>query len=232
MLALGSAVSVRSNKLTLMAGIAAFFTGLVIYLGDGFGGLVMLGSFFIMATLATAHKKVQKQKTEPRVHAQIRNAGQVFANGGIAALAGLLLFLFPLYGTPLSLMLAAALSSATADTLASELGMVYGRHPFHILSFKKESPGPDGVVSIEGLLLGMAGSAVIAVIYGFFHGFSITFLIIILSSGTLGNLADSLLGATLERRQLIGNNMVNLLNTLFAALAAWLIYRAGTGAWI
>lgn len=230
-LGLGSALSVRSRKLTTIAGISAFLTGLAIYLGDGIAGLTMLGSFFILATLATAHKKERKRKLEPHAE-EGRNAGQVFANGGIAALAGLLMFLFPLYSEALSLMLAAALSSATADTLASELGMVYGRHPFHILSFKREHPGPDGVVSIEGLLLGMAGALIIGIIYGFFHGFSIVSLIIILLSGTLGNLMDSLLGATLERKQVIGNNMVNLLNTLFAAFAAWLMYRVWNGAWV
>jgi uncharacterized membrane protein len=34
---------------------------------------------------------------------------------------------------------------------------------------------------------------------------------------------DSLLGATLEKRQVIGNNMVNFLNTILAAITAGLL---------
>jgi len=41
---------------------------------------------------------------------------------------------------------------------------------------------------------------------------------LIIIAGTAGNLTDSILGAVLERRGIIGNNMVNFLNTLTAAL--------------
>jgi uncharacterized membrane protein len=40
----------------------------------------------------------------------------------------------------------------------------------------------------------------------------------------MGNLADSVLGATLERQHKMGNDTVNFLNTLFAALVAGFLY--------
>jgi uncharacterized membrane protein len=42
-------------------------------------------------------------------------------------------------------------------------------------------------------------------------------------AGIFGNLCDSILGASLERKQFIGNNTVNFLNTLFAAIFALLM---------
>jgi uncharacterized membrane protein len=35
-------------------------------------------------------------------------------------------------------------------------------------------------------------------------------------AGTVGNLFDSVLGASLERKKVVGNNLVNFLNTVVA----------------
>jgi uncharacterized protein (TIGR00297 family) len=220
-LAVGAFLSVAGKKLTPIAGVSAFFVGVAIYIGAGPGGLVALAAFFIMSTLATAHKKELKAKLEAKPqHPERRKAGQVFANGGIAALLGIISIAFPQHQTIIALMMISAISAATADTMASELGMVYGRNAFNILSFKREAKGLDGVISIEGTLLGMAGSLIIACIYGAFNHFDLAGMIIIVVAGTLGNLIDSILGALLERRHIIGNNMVNTLNTLAGAVAA------------
>ena len=94
---------------------------------------------------------------------------------------------------------------------------MYGRTFFNIMTLKKEAKGLDGVISFEGLFIGIIGSAVIATIYLRGDVFNPTFVWII-CAGTIGNLADSFLGALLERKKFIGNDMVNLLNTLIAAI--------------
>jgi uncharacterized membrane protein len=48
---------------------------------------------------------------------------------GVAALLGLLIWLFP-KSPIISIMIAASLASATADTLSSELGNAYGTNFF------------------------------------------------------------------------------------------------------
>ena len=220
-LAVGSAWSIFKNKLTRLAGLSAFLVGLAIYICDGWSGLAILAAFFIMATLATSHKKEKKATLEAKQrHPEKRKAGQVFANGGIAALSGIMVLFFPSYDVMFALMMASAISAATADTLASELGMVYGRNAINILTFKREAKGLDGVVSAEGTLLGLIGSCIIGLIYCTFHSFHVDIFLIIVVAGTLGNLVDSLLGALLERKRIIGNNVVNLLNTITGALVA------------
>lgn len=220
----GSALAVRTRKLTAQAGVAAFCVGLLIAAGGGACGLLMLAAFFSMATWATAHKKSLKARIDHmKAHPEKRRTGQVLANGGIAALAGLLAWMLPAFFPLFTLMLAAALSAAAADTLASELGMVYGRRSFDVLSLKRAEPGPDGVVSIEGLLLGISGSCVIGLIDFACYGRTGRLLIIVLA-GTLGNIVDSLLGATLERAARLNNDAVNMLNTLSGALCAWALW--------
>ncbi|MVT44906.1 DUF92 domain-containing protein [Chitinophaga oryziterrae] len=211
---------IKTRKLTVPASLLAGFIGYLIIAGAGYPGLIMLGAFFIMGVLATSHKKELKANAGE----QQRTASQVFANGGMAAILATFAMFQPAWAEELLLMMAASLASATADTLSSELGMVYGRNFYNILSFKREAKGLDGVVSLEGTLLGAAGTLVIAIIYGIGYGFNNKYLVIIVFAGVMGNLADSVLGATLERKHQIGNDTVNFLNTLFAALLAGSLY--------
>ena len=222
-LALASYISVLKSKLDKGGGAAAFVTGFLIFVGTGWAGLSLLVSFFLLGTFSTTiglHKKARLGLVA--VIDSKRTAGQVFANGGGANLLAICSIVFPTYHTLLLLMVAAAFSSATADTLSSELGNLYGKSFYNIITFKKDTRGLDGVVSIEGTLFGMAGSCIIATVYSCFHGFGTDAFIIILA-GTIGNVADSILGATAERTKLIGNNVVNFSNTAIGAIAAFVL---------
>ena len=215
-------LSIKTGKLTLTGGITGGFAAIAIYLGAGYTGLAMLGVFFISGTLTTNWRKGEKQKfkaTEDR--STKRNAGQVLANGGVAAIAGILILLLPSKAGLFSLMMAASLASATADTLSSELGMIYGKRFYNIINWKKEQKGLDGVISLEGTLIGVAGAALISLIYATGFGWSSNLGLIIIA-GTIGNLSDSVLGAVFERKKYVGNDMVNFLNTLIAALFVFL----------
>jgi uncharacterized protein (TIGR00297 family) len=231
-LAAGVLFSIRRRKLTLTAAVTGALLGWLIYAGAGYTGLAMLTVFFIMGTAATSLNR-PKSATQPppdslprasgNSYQPTRNAGQVIANAGIAATAGLLMIVLPSYKPLLMIMMAGSLASAAADTVSSELGMAYGRRFYNILTGRRDEKGLDGVISIEGLLFGLAGSAVIAMLYALGNQWNIDFFIILLA-GTIGNITDSLLGATLERRHLLSNDTVNLLNTLTGAVAAGLIY--------
>lgn len=217
-LVLAAWLSIKMKKLTVAGGIAGAVVGFLVFAGARYSGLLMLATFFILGTLATSWKKAEKLNFKPQSDRTVkRDAWQVLANGGVAAILGLLAILIPVYANEFRIMIAAALASATADTLSSELGMIYGHKFFNILTFKKDQKGLDGVISVEGLLIGGFGSAIIAAIYLAADIGSPSFWLIIIC-GTAGNLADSVLGATLERKGLIGNNLVNFLNTLVAAL--------------
>ena len=225
-LVIGAVLSYFKKALTASAAVVAAATGFFVYAGAGLTGLLMLFTFFISGTLATKHQWKRKETlalTEKRKGA--RNTMQVIANGGVAAVLGAMILLLPVYKNIFMLMMAASLASATADTLSSELGNVYGKKYFNIYTLKKDKRGLDGVISIEGSIAGIAGSMLICIVFAAGYRWQPITILIIFIAGIAGNLFDSLLGATLQRKGYFNNDVVNLLNTLFAALVALLLYQ-------
>jgi len=213
-------VSIKTHKLTVAGALAGGLLAMGLYLGIGLFGLVLLGAFFLLGTLATAwHAGTKAQFGIEEKEKGRRTLGQVLANGGIGGMLGGLAIIFPVHLYTWAVMIAGSLAAATADTLSSELGSVYGKRFYNIITFKRDQRGLDGVVSMEGLWIGAAGSLLIALLFCLGFGWNIAWLVIVLS-GTIGNLADSVLGATLERNGILSNNMVNFLNTLVGALTA------------
>jgi uncharacterized protein (TIGR00297 family) len=220
---MGMALSIVLRKLTRMAALTGGVTGWIIFLGAGIPGLLSLTTFFLLGTLATSWKKEEKSPVDREgAGSEKRKPGQVLANAGVATILAGAALLYPEHAGLFRLMIAASFASATADTLSSELGMVYGRRFYNCVSWKKDSKGMDGAVSWEGTLIGAAGASAIALIDGLNAGWSSRFPVIVFA-GILGNFADSILGATLERRRLLGNDAVNFMSTAIAALTSGLL---------
>jgi uncharacterized protein (TIGR00297 family) len=215
---------IKTKKLTITAAVVAGIMASFIYVGVDFGGIILLGSFFIIGVFVTSWKSnFKKPISTPGENDSTRNTAQVLANGGVALILAIVALIFPDLQELMLLLIACSFSSATADTVSSELGMVYGKRFYNISTFKADVIGENGVISTEGTLLGILGSMIIAIIYCLCVGWSINSVLIIVVAGTIGNIADSFLGATAERNHLLGNNAVNFLNTLMAAIVGGLL---------
>ena len=219
LLLVGVVFSIAAKKLTPLAAFTGFVCGFLIYRGGGYTDVLLLTVFFLCGTLATSWGRRQKQYLDRAGDAVQRKYTQVLANAGAATLLAVLSLLFPRYGLLFNLMLAASLASATSDTLSSELGMLYGKNFYDCLSFRKEAKGLDGVISLEGTLMGMLGAVVIAALFALGKGIDLRFPIIVFAA-TVGNYSDSLFGATFERQGLLKNDAVNFLSTVIAAVIA------------
>jgi uncharacterized protein (TIGR00297 family) len=148
-----------------------------------------------------------------------RTAAQVIANLGVAAICALALVLMK--DVRFFLALGAALAEAAADTVSSEIGQAIGGMPRLITRWTNVPPGTDGAVTVTGTAAGIGAAVVVSAILALAPGLGWTAFVVSLGAGIVGTFADSLLGATLERRRLIENNTVNFLSTLVAAAVAF-----------
>lgn len=191
--------------------------------GASWIGLTLIIVFFGVGSAASVHRIAYKQSlgVAEKNKAQ-RSIPNVLANGAVAATCGILAFCLPEKAALFTIAMAASIAAALSDTLSSELGNAYGSHYFNILNFKKDTRGKDGVVSLEGFGFGIVGSVLIATVYASFYGITPAFFTIALA-GFIGNLIDSILGATFQQQHILTNHTVNFWNTVAAASVAILL---------
>ena len=104
-----------------------------------------------------------------------------------------------------------------------ELGQAFSRRALLITNLEPVPPGTDGGVSIRGTAAGVAAALVIGAVCASAGMIPQRGAIIVAVAGVFGMLADSLLGAWLEREHRLGNNAVNLAGTAVAALCGGLL---------
>lgn len=213
-----AALAIALKKIDLKGALVGIALAFIIWLGVGEVALLVLFTFFVLGTLASSWKKEQKSELklvqENDGRRSIRN---VLSNGGVAGILSFIAFTLPEYHSTFFTMAIASFAVACSDTLSSELGNIYGRKYFNIISWKNASRGVDGAVSTEGLTVGIVGSALIAAIPMLFHANWKLFAIITIA-GFLGNIVDSILGATLQQKGTLSNHDVNFWATASGGL--------------
>ena len=189
--------------------------------GAGWSGFTGLCTVFTLTWVATRFgyaRKISLGTAEPRGG---RNAAQVLANIGVAALCSLA---FGLWRDPrILLAAAAALGEAAADTVSSEIGQAVGGTARLLTSWRKVPPGTDGAVTASGTAAGLIAAMIVVAVFLGTQRLDLTAFLPVTSAAFAGTVADSALGATLERRGWIGNNTVNFTSTLTAAMVILLI---------
>lgn len=217
------ALSRLTGKINTSGAVAGTGITFLLYVGSGWLGVVALTAFFAAGTAVSAYRKRDKARLGL---AEARNGQRThvnaLANGGVAAALGALAWAWPAHQPLLELALVASLASATSDTFSSELGNVWGRRYWDVRTGKRGQRGQDGVISMEGLAAGVLGAALIAGMYAAFRG-EIALSLIVGASGMAGNLFDSLLGATWQRKARLNNHGVNAVSTVWAAFVAFLL---------
>jgi uncharacterized protein (TIGR00297 family) len=247
-ISLGFALLVRMLRAATLVGaicggmicfLIMFWTGSLSesVLRNGLAPLILLFVLTFVSTRAGRTRKARAGLAESR---RGRSAAQVIANLSVAALS-----ISPMAGAMsrsitfccvlgiadlwvaemVKVMCVAALVEATADTVSSEIGQAFGGDPVLIAGLHRVEPGTDGAVTLLGSGIGIVAGAVVAIAGGWAMHLTVAATLTALVGGVCGLFFDSLLGATVERRGWIGNDLVNFTSTLFAAILAAVVYR-------
>jgi len=216
------ALAALSLKLINRSGaIAGFLLGVAIYMGYGYKSFLLLLGFFVAGSLATRlgyAKKAARGIAERRGGA--RSWREATANTLTAAFCSVLVITTH-YEAAFLVALIAALAEAAGDTVSSEIGQWLSGRAYLITTLAPVPAGVDGGITLMGTGAGIIASAlIVAVAYalGLARPGGAAFA---LGAGVAGNLFDSVLGATLERRGLVTNAVVNFAGTTFAAALAF-----------
>lgn len=201
------------GALDLLGSIFMIIMGIIIIFTAGVNWLLLIFAFLILGLIFTKYK--HEYKKEMGIYEGTRSVKNVISNGIVP-------FVMAAFGNYAGFI--GSIAVATADTLASEIGVV-DKNPRLITTFKKVPPGTDGGISPLGTAAGIVGAGIIGII-AYLLGISadpFTALKIAVISGTLGCFVDSILGAVLESRNYLTNEHVNLLATVSGAILGILI---------
>jgi len=185
-------IAYRTAALNASGAIVAFFVGTATYGALGPPGAAVLLAFFVTSVALSRAGKSRKRtllidvgKLGPR------DATQVLANGGIAALCALLSLWQPRY----AFAFAGAFAAATADTWGTEIGTLAARAPHSILTLRPVATGLSGGVTLPGTLAEFAGAIFIAAVALLVDPRA---FVPVCAGGIAGALLDSVLGASLQ----------------------------------
>ncbi len=238
-------VARRQRALSSGGAAAALVVG-TICAAAGWNWAILLATFFVSSNALSRYRRAAKTEL---VEAVVEKGGerdmwQVLANGGVfaALAAGSLIH-------PSATWLPAgvgAIAAVTADTWATEIGTLSATPPKLITTGKLVAPGTSGGVTWLGTLGGLVGACCIAAVT-LVGGWGDRAAIAAIAGGVGGTLADSLIGATVQRRRWceqcdkpterlvhscgtttrpsgglawLGNDFVNLISSLTGAVVA------------
>jgi len=205
--------------------VAGYLLGTAIFTFSGWRGYLILTLFFVLASGST---KVGYEKKAARRIAQEaggrRGARHAIANVGLSALLAFLAAGTP-HGTAMLIAFTAALATAVFDTVSTEIGQVYGRHPILITTLRPVPPGTDGAVSLEGTAAGLLAGAILCAVGWATGMIPLAGAVVAVAASFIGTTAESYIGATVEAVKLVDNEAVNFANTLVGALSALAIWR-------
>ncbi|WP_166241818.1 DUF92 domain-containing protein [Paenibacillus turpanensis] len=204
-------IAYRRNSLTRDGALAAVAVGTILYAAGDFSWFGTMILFFITSSILTKWKSRQKEKLESGyAKSGNRDAVQVLANGGTAALLCVLHAFFPNFGWWIAFM--GVMAAATADTWATEVGGLSRSKPRSVITWRQVEPGQSGGVTPAGTIASAAGALLIGSFAVISAGLlkqemqmsetlskSLLTLLIITASGTFGGLADSFIGAAAQR---------------------------------
>ncbi|MFN3531969.1 MAG: DUF92 domain-containing protein [Candidatus Brocadia sp.] len=211
------------SKSGLIGGVVI---GTVIYLCLGPGGFLILFTFFSLGSWSSRYKYMWKashgvaQENRGR-----RSSKHALAKGGVGLVMAIMALLT---NTPeiFKVAFVAAFATATFDTISSELGQIYGKRPILLTTMRPVPVGTDGAISAEGTILGVLSATFVSMEAYLLHLINLQSIAIVIIASFIGTTVESILGATIERRKWVSNEVINFINISTGAGVSLLIAKA------
>ena len=184
----------RTRSLTWGGALAAVVVGTATYGALGPRGAAVLLVFFVTSIALSRVGRARKRTRLVDVgKTGARDAVQVLANGGIAAACALA----SVHGDiRFTAAFAGAFAAAAADTWGTEIGTLARGAPRSILTLRPMAAGLSGGVTPIGTLAEIAGAIVVAAAS---CAIDRRLFALVAIAGVAGALADSVLGASVQR---------------------------------
>jgi uncharacterized protein (TIGR00297 family) len=216
-------VAFRLKAVNVSGLIAGIVLGTSIYAFLGYQGFLILFTFFVLGSACSKLCYAEKEaRGTAQPHKGARQARHAFANSLMGAFMAFLAVATP-YPEFFTLAFLGAFAAATADTMSNEIGQVLAKKHVLITTFRPSRVGVDGAISIPGTLTGALSAMMIACIGYLLGMLGPAGFWLITGAGIFGMTVDSYLGATLQKKRLIGNESVNFLCTVSGALFCLLV---------
>jgi uncharacterized protein (TIGR00297 family) len=204
--------------------IAGAVVGTIILAFCGWPAYAVLWGFFLLGTLATRLGFLRKtRRGTAQASAGRRGARHVFANCGVGVSFCVLSY-FALKGAEdiFGLAFVSAFAAALADTLGTEIGSLYGRRTFSLVTGKIVAAGTPGGVSLPGFLAGLVGAALMGVLGCFLGLVTWKLLWVVAAAGFLGSVAESVVRDIARwRGTSLDHEFANAFNTFVGAVVGF-----------
>lgn len=200
-----AAAAYRFKTLDLGGSLAALAVGTSVLGLGGIGTGAALFAFFVSGSVLSKLPAVGAAAYSAETFGAKsgrRDAAQVLANGGVAAICAAASGLLDALQSPLTSAWRAAaigsLAAAAGDTWASELGVRFGRNPRAILGFAPASAGRSGAVTATGTIASFAGGALVGIAAATAIANPVFVIMWATLAGFIGSTIDSVLGASVQ----------------------------------
>lgn len=225
-LALGY-LAYRTKIADISAVMSATLMGVLIIVFSNIFWFILLLTFFILGGMFTRYRYDYKlSKGLAQEKGGVRSYENVFSNSTAALALAIAYGIYPQHAELISYAFLGTVATATADTLASEIGTTAKQTPRMITNLKPTKTGTDGAITFLGEMAAIGGACVIAIlatVFGMTGNIDYA-VIFTCAGGFVGTNIDSLLGATLQKREYLSNSGVNFYATFAGAVFSGLAY--------
>ena len=206
--------------------ISAGALGTILWGCIGFLGWISVVIYLILGSLVTKVGFQYKQNigiAEKR--GGRRGPENVWGSAATGVIFAIMIKLNILNQSILEVAFAASFAAKLADTFGSEIGKRFGSNTFLITTLQKVKKGTEGGISLEGTFASLFGSCLMSyfmLLFGIISTKDHFFIVLI--SGFIATLAESIIGARYQEKYHLSNEFVNFIQTTLSSIISIVLF--------